>query len=94
MEELTHNEDRDRYELTLGGMLVGICSYCDDGDVREFASTHVQDGYTGRGYAATMVRQALEDARAAGKRVRPTCSYVESYVERHPDYQDLLEQVA
>jgi len=36
------------------------------------------------------VRAALAHARAAGWRVRPSCSYVASYMRRHPQTQDLL----
>ena len=35
---------------------------------------------------------ALAHARAQGLRVRPVCSYVQVYMRRHPDTQDLLER--
>jgi predicted GNAT family acetyltransferase len=37
------------------------------------------------------VQAALAHARAQGWRVRPSCSYVRSYMRRHPETQDLLE---
>jgi predicted GNAT family acetyltransferase len=44
----------------------------------------------GRGIAAQLVQAALDHARAHGLKVRPDCSYAETYIERHPDMQDLL----
>ena len=40
--------------------------------------------------AAALVQAALAYARAQGLRVRPSCSYVRSYMRRHPETQDLL----
>ena len=45
----------------------------------------------GRAIAAALVRTALAHARAQGWRVRPSCSYVASWMRRHPETQDLLE---
>ena len=41
--------------------------------------------------AADLVQAALDFARSQGLRVRPTCSYVASYMQRRPETQDLLE---
>ncbi len=52
--------------------------------------TRVPDAIGGRGIAGDLVRAALDYARAEGLGVVPTCSYVASYIERHPEYEDLL----
>jgi predicted GNAT family acetyltransferase len=44
----------------------------------------------GRGIAEQLVRAALADARTAGNKVVPACSYVAKFIERHHEYQDLL----
>ncbi|HEX6016891.1 MAG TPA: N-acetyltransferase, partial [Burkholderiaceae bacterium] len=36
------------------------------------------------------VRAALDHARTNGLRVRPACSYVRTYLRRHPEAQDLV----
>ena len=40
---------------------------------------------------SAIVRFALEDTRARGLKVRPTCWFVRGFIERHPEYADLLE---
>jgi predicted GNAT family acetyltransferase len=36
------------------------------------------------------VRAALDDVRAKGGSVVPKCSFVRGWIERHPDYADLV----
>jgi len=53
--------------------------------------TFVPDAFRGRGLAAALVARGVADARAAGKRVLPLCSYAAVQFRRHPDWSDLLE---
>jgi predicted GNAT family acetyltransferase len=51
----------------------------------------VFDGFEGMGIASTLVRRALDDARARHRPVLPACPFVASFIERHSDeYADLL----
>ena len=45
----------------------------------------------GRGVAGDLVKAALDYARAQGLRVVPACSYSAAYVQRHPEYADLVD---
>ncbi|MBX3642540.1 MAG: N-acetyltransferase [Rubrivivax sp.] len=67
------------------------CAYRLQGDVMNLVHTEVPPASEGRGIAAALVQAALAYARAQGLRVRPSCSYVRSYMRRHPDTLDLLE---
>lgn len=84
------NEAEHRYELRLAGDLVGSITYAVSGDVVELTHTVVDSAHAGRGYAGTLARFALDDISERGLRVRPTCSYVKSYLERHPQYAALV----
>ena len=53
--------------------------------------TGVPDSIGGRGIAGILVKAALDLARARGWRVVPACSYSAAYVQRHPEYADLIE---
>lgn len=44
----------------------------------------------GRGIAAEIVTHAVEDARARGWKIHPTCSYVVAQFKRHPEWADVL----
>lgn len=44
----------------------------------------------GQGVASRLVRMAMDHAREQGWRVIPSCSYVAEWIDRHPEYEDLL----
>ena len=52
--------------------------------------TGVRDEYEGQGLAGKLAAHVLDEARAEGIEIGATCPYVRSYLERHPEYQDLL----
>ncbi|MEV7398421.1 GNAT family N-acetyltransferase [Aeromicrobium sp. NPDC092404] len=87
---VTHNSDENRYEIHVDDTLAGFTKAFEDGDVVTFPHTEVFDEFEGQGLASELVTGALDDIRARGKRIVPTCPYVARFVERHPDYQDLL----
>lgn len=86
---VVHNPAASRYETTVEGHLA-VADYTLAGDRQTFTHTFVPPELRGRGIAELLVRAALEDARGAGRRIVPQCSYVARYVERHPEYQALV----
>ena len=87
--EFADAPDRHRYELRSGDELIGIVTYQLHDDVITLVHTEVGSAHSGHGYAATLARGALDDARSRGLRVVPSCPYVASYLETHPEYADL-----
>ncbi len=88
--DVRRNKSRHRYELaTDGGTAVLDYSRPRPG-VLDLQHTAVPVGARGRGFAGTLVRGALDDARARGERIIPTCPFVASWLGRHPEYRDLL----
>jgi uncharacterized protein len=84
-----HNTDASRFETSVDGHLC-VADYRLAGDVMTMTHTFVPPSLEGRGIAAALVAAALTHARAAGLRVRPDCSYVARYMQRHPATLDLL----
>lgn len=84
-----HAEAR-RFELRADGEVLGFIDYRLAGDVITLVHTEVDPAHSGQGHAATLVRAALDDARARGLSVVPSCPYVASYVGKHPEYADLV----
>ena len=71
--------ERNRYEVRLEDRLVGIADYMDREGERLFTHTEVDPSVGGRGIGTALVRYALEDTRASGKRVIPLCSFVAAH---------------
>lgn len=84
-----HNPGANRYEAAVDGHL-SVCEYERVGENLVLTHTLVPPELRGRGIAEQLVRAALADARAAGQKVVPACSYVAKFIERHREYQDLL----
>jgi len=89
MISVTHNEAEHRYETTVDGLL-SVCEYELADNNMVFTHTLVPPELRGRGIAEEMVRAGLADARARGLKVVPACSYVEAFIRRHREFQDLV----
>jgi predicted GNAT family acetyltransferase len=87
MLDVVNNTDAGRYE-TSGGHI----AYTRDGDVVTMTHTEVDPALEGQGIGGELVRQALDDVRAHGLRVRPSCPFVAAYIRRHPEYADLVSE--
>lgn len=85
-----NNTDENRYELSVDGHLAATY-YRIAGGVITFVHTEVPDALAGRGVGSKLVKDALDQVRAAGLKVVPQCPFVRAYIEKHPDYADLLK---
>ncbi|MGV0749372.1 GNAT family N-acetyltransferase [Mycolicibacter heraklionensis] len=91
MSEPTVTHDNGQYKITVDGEQAGFADYIERGDQRIFHHTVIDKAFGGRGLASTLIGAALTDTRAAGKRVVPTCSFVEAYITKHPEFADLVD---
>jgi predicted GNAT family acetyltransferase len=88
--QVTDNAEHNRYEARIGDRVVAFSTYrILDGRV-VFLHTETDEAFGGRGIAGALVRGALDEVRARGLRVTAKCPYVRAWIERHPDYADLL----
>lgn len=88
--EVIHNAELQRYEINLDGAKVGHADYKIDGGVLVFDHTEVDPAQQGKNLAGILMREALEDVRARGLKMRPVCSYVVKFVERYDEFADLV----
>jgi predicted GNAT family acetyltransferase len=86
-----HHAAASRYEIEIEGRLA-VAEYELAGDRQVFTHTLVPPELRGRGLAEMLVRTALTDARAAGRRVVPACSYVATFIRRNPEFAPLLAE--
>jgi predicted GNAT family acetyltransferase len=84
-----HNVDKHRFEATVDGQLARA-DYQPHGNVLRVYHTEVPRALEGRGIAAAIVKALLAYARERELRVEPACTYVRSYMQRHPDSLALL----
>ena len=80
-----------RYTITVEGKEVGHAEFTDRDTQRVFTHTEVDKNYEGRGLASILVAEALRETRDAGLRIVPRCPMVVNYVEKHDEYQDIVD---
>ncbi|HEY6963516.1 MAG TPA: GNAT family N-acetyltransferase [Gaiellaceae bacterium] len=88
------NPEQSRYEITVDGQLAGFVVYRDGGDTLTMVHTEVDPEWEGQGVGSALVKEALDDVRARGLEIRPTCPFVAEYVKRHPEYGDLVSSAS
>ncbi|SDS86880.1 hypothetical protein SAMN04488570_2904 [Nocardioides scoriae] len=86
---VTRDEAASRWEIRVDDQLVGFAAYQRTPDEIVFTHTEIDEGHEGEGLGGRLVRAALDDVRAEGLRALPICPFVQAFLDRHPDYQDL-----
>jgi hypothetical protein len=87
---VTDNSRRHRYEAHVGEALAAFATYqLDDGTIT-LLHTETEPAFEGHGVASHLAVFALDDARRRRLRVIARCPFFARYIERHPDYADLL----
>ena len=93
--QVSNNAAESRYEARVDGQLAGYSEY-ELGEGRiVFTHTVVEDEFEGHGVGSALARTALDDVRSGGtRRVVPRCPFIKAWIEKHPDYQDLVRRRA
>ena len=89
--EVHHNPQRSRYEVTVDGEPAGFAAYRDTDGAQVFTHTEVDDAFEGQGVGSALARGALDDVRDRGGRLVPLCPFIAAYIDRHPQYADLVD---
>ena len=84
------NPSAERYEIHVDGGRAGFVTYRLAPGVITFLHAEVDPTRERQGLGSRLVRDALDDARARGLRVRPICPFVAWFVETHEAYHDLV----
>lgn len=87
--EIIHNQTANRFETSIDHQ-TGYISYQERDGKLVYDHTIVPQALGGRGIGTALVKHALDYAHEHNKKVVPQCSFVSSYISRHPEYQDLL----
>lgn len=86
--ELIHNEAESQYEYHIEGHLARLVYKEEDG-VLHLTNTFVPKELGGRGIAGALVKDVFAHIEKKGQKMKPACSYIVNYVEKHPEYERL-----
>lgn len=86
--DVQHDRERHKFHAVVDGHEAKI-EYVETGSgdnrVLDLKHTFVDPALRGRGVAQALVARTLEMARQEGVHVIPTCPFIKSYLEVHPE---------
>lgn len=82
--------DASRLEAYLGGVLVGFIEYELIPEGWDLIHTEVLPDFQGQGMAPRIAAAVFELVAATGRKIRPTCPFVNKYVGKHPELAELV----
>lgn len=86
---IINNPDKNRFEAsTLAG--TAVTDYMKVGNTLIFTHTEVPEALEGQGIASKLVKFALDYVRENKLTASPLCPFVKAYIERHPEYDDIV----
>lgn len=85
---IDHTES-SRFEARSGDEVVGHIDYQRAEGRVTITRTEVSSEHEGEGVGSSLVRGALDRVRADGEQVEVQCPFVQRWLDKHEDYQDL-----
>ncbi|MCF6170584.1 MAG: N-acetyltransferase [Bacteroidales bacterium] len=87
--KLIENTDGNRFEMHIDGFVPYI-EYTLKADKIYLNHTIVPKELGGRGIGSALVKQTLEILQNRKMKVVPVCSFVEAYINKHPEWKVVL----
>ncbi|GHJ55357.1 N-acetyltransferase [Nonomuraea sp. TT08I-71] len=84
------NPAKHRFEILVDDALAGFTAYVPRGEVLVFTHTEVDDRFQNMGVGSALIRGTLDQIRERGGRIAVQCPFMRAFIERHPDYADLV----
>lgn len=90
--EVRDDPDSHSYLVEVNGVRAGKAVYHMRGGRHLFVHTEIDEAFAGEGIGTELVRRALDDVRSKGGVVVPICPFFASYIRRHHEYDDIVDQ--
>ena len=91
--KLEEGQSKGRYFLRSSEGAVAEMTFSKVGDSMIIIDhTEVPDAFRGQGAGLRLVTRAVEDMRAAGKKIIPLCPFANAQFRRHKEWADVLKQ--
>jgi predicted GNAT family acetyltransferase len=91
-ESVVHNSDKSRFEVVSGSQTSKLIYQMRGEDMIDLVHTEVPEDLSGQGIGSALVTTALTYARDNGLMAIPSCPFVASYVQRHPEWNDVVAE--
>ncbi|PJZ68476.1 GNAT family N-acetyltransferase [Leptospira perolatii] len=93
MNSILHDPQAKKFYTKLDSGLEAHVLYQDEENgVWNIYSTYVPPELRGHGIASDLVHAILEKAKSESKQIIPTCSYVQTFLKRNPEYSFMVNE--
>ncbi|MEC5144488.1 GNAT family N-acetyltransferase [Chitinophaga sp. 212800010-3] len=86
---IQNNTTKHQFETVVDGHTALVAYTLFSGGIA-FMHTEVPKELEGKGIASQLAKYVLDYARTNHLKVKPYCPYINAYMKRHPEYNDLL----
>jgi predicted GNAT family acetyltransferase len=83
------NEAGNRFELDVGGVIAFVAYRKLPGAIT-LVHTEVPPELGGKGIGSKLARATLDAVRAQRRKLTVECEFIQSFMGKHPEYNDLL----
>jgi predicted GNAT family acetyltransferase len=91
-DQVVNNTEKFRFEV-VSGALVSKLEYRMGRNSIALVHTEVPEELGGQGIGSSLVKAALQHAKENGLKVLPYCPFAAAYIERHPEWSDIVGEV-
>lgn len=84
-----NNISRKRFELTVDDKIAVVEYKLFDGGI-SFLHTEVPHELEGKGIGSALAKYVLDYAKQNSLKVLPLCPFIKKYIDRHPEYLELV----
>jgi predicted GNAT family acetyltransferase len=88
-EKFRDNETGNRFELEIEGAIAFV-SYRKSPGAITLEHTEVPPQLGGKGIGSQIARATLDAVRAQGRKLTVECEFIQGFMGKHPEYNDLL----
>jgi len=88
-EKVIHDKDKSQFIILIGEKECYV-DYFIEKKKMNLNHTYTNPELRGKGLAAQVVKAALEYAKKNNLKVEPGCTYVQSFISRHKEYEELV----
>lgn len=89
---IEHETAGNRFVTKMEGEEAFISYDMANGTTLNLLHTEVPPSFEGKGVASALARFAFDYAREKGYRVTPTCEFLSSWIQKHHEYDDIIER--
>lgn len=90
--KISHNQTENRFEALSNQEIIGVVNYDKEDDVIIVTHTGVEPEYEGQGIAGALTKEVLAYITKNSLKITPLCSYTKAYINRHPEYESLVNE--